>query len=320
MDRVDQMTEQKIEMIATRDAYGEALKELAAKDKNIIALDADLALSTKSITVKEVDPNRFHYVGICEQNMVGMSVGLTLEGKKVFASTFAIFLTRAIEIIRQSVCYAQVPVKLVGSHAGLLTGQDGATAQCLEDISYFRTLPFMNVIVPCDGIETREATKFLAEFKEASYLRTNREKTPTVNNADYEFELGKGVQLHEGSDATIIATGGLVYIALNAAKLLEQEKISCRVINIHSIKPIDEKIILKAAKETNALITAEDHQIIGGLGSAVSEVLAENSCSIPFKRIGMQNRFGESGKPLELYTKYGFTAENLSTQIKNLLK
>lgn len=308
-------------MEPTRDGYGRALEKLALQDKNIVVLDADLAESTRSIMFRKNAPERFFYAGICEQNAVCMAAGLALEGKKVFVSSFAIFITgRAFEMIRQSVCYNNVPVKIVGSHAGILTGKDGPTAQATEDIAIMRALPRMNIIVPADSVEAEHATMFLADFNEPCYLRTNREATAVIfDESTYEFEFGRGMKLTEGSDATIIACGALVQAAIEASRMLAKKGLSIRVINMHTIKPIDNKVIERAAKETNAIITAEDHQIIGGLGSAVAEVLAEEKLCVPFKRIGLCG-FAESGAPADLYKKYGFTPESLSKEIEKILK
>ena len=305
----------------TRDGYGKALEKLAKQDKRIVVVDADLASSTRSLWFSKHAPERFFYAGISEQNAVGLAVGLALEGKKAFVSSFAIFLTgRAFEIIRQSVCYNNVPVKIVGSHAGILTGKDGPTAQATEDIAIMRCLPRMNIIVPADAVEAEHATMFLGDFEQPCYLRTNREPTPLIfNEHSYRFEFGKGIQLTDGRDATIIACGALVHIAIEASRELAKKGIGVRVINMHTIKPIDRKIIEEAAKETKAIITAEDHQIIGGLGSAVAEVLAEENLRVRFKRIGLRG-FAESGSPADLYRKYGFTAERLASEVEELLK
>jgi transketolase len=309
------------EMKPTRDGYGKALERLAKQDKRIIVVDADLASSTRSLWFAKHAPERFFYAGISEQNAVGLAVGLALEGKKAFVSSFAIFLTgRAWEIIRQSVCYNNVPVKIVGSHAGILTGRDGPTAHATEDIAIMRCLPRMNIIVPADAIEAEHATIFLGDFEQPCYLRTNREPTPLIfDEHAYRFEFGKGLQLTEGSDATIIACGALVHIAIDASRLLAKKGIKARVIDMHTIKPLDEKIVEEAAKETNAIITAEDHQVIGGLGSAVAEALAEKRLNVPFKRVGLHG-FTESGSPADLYKKYGFTEKRLANEVIELLR
>ncbi len=308
------------EFAATRDGYGKALREMGARDKLVVAVDADLASSTRTLWLRETAPERFFYSGISEMNAVGLATGLALEGKKAFVSSFAMFLTgRAFEIIRQSVCYGNVPVKIVGSHAGIFTGKDGPTAQAAEDISLMRTVPRMNVIVPADAIEAEKATWFMKDFNEPCYLRTNREKSALIFNDDYKFEFGKSVLLRKGSDAAIIACGALVPVALQASLLLEKEGISLRVINMHTIKPTDKNAILKAAGETRAIVTAEDHQVNGGLGSAVAEVLAENNCIIPFRRLGLEDIFAQSGSSADLFQKYGFTKENIAAKVRELL-
>lgn len=305
----------------TRDGYGKAIETLAKKDKSIVVVDADLASSTRSLWFAKHAKERFFYAGIAEQNAIGLAVGLALEGKKAFVSSFAIFLTgRAWEIIRQSVCYNNVPIKIVGSHAGILTGKDGPTAQATEDIAIMRCLPRMNVIVPADAVEAEHATYFLADFNKPCYLRTNREPTPLIfNERAYRFKFGKALQLSKGDDATIIACGSLVSIALQASEELRKKGIKVRVLDMHTIKPLDKRSIIKAAENTDAIITAEDHQIIGGLGSAVAEVLAEENLNVPFKRIGLHG-FAESGSPADLYKKYGFTAERLASEVEELLK
>jgi transketolase len=310
------------EKAATREGYGKALKAMGLADKDVVAIDADLASSTKSLELKKVAPKQFFYAGICEMNAVGVATGLALEGKKAFVSSFAIFLTgRAFEIIRQSVCYGKVPVKIIGSHAGILTGKDGPTAQATEDIAIMRALPGMNVIVPADAIEAEQATWFMKDFNEPCYLRTGRDATPLLyDEAKYKFEFGKAVEMRKGTDATIIACGPLVPIALEAAELLEAKGIKARVLNMHTIKPVDAKAIEKAAKETKAIVTAEDHQITGGLGSAVAEVIADKSLSVRFARIGLDNKFAESGDPAALYDKYGFSKENIAKTVLKLLK
>lgn len=307
------------EMKSTREGYGEALVELG-KDRRVVALDADLAESTRSIKFKEKYPERFFDVGIAEQNLVATSAGLAASGKIPFASSFAVFITgRAYDQVRLNAGISHLNIKLVGSHSGLLTGEDGASHQSLEDISLMRAIPGMIVIQPCDFVEAKKATIEISKYKGPVYLRLGRGKLPIINNEDYKFKRGKGVILREGKDIAIIATGSLVYIAIEAAEELKKQNISARVINIHTIKPIDKDLILKAAKETNAIITAEDHSIIGGLGSAVAEILAENY-PIKMKRIGINDKFGESGKPEELYKKYGLTKENIIRVVKGLMR
>ena len=310
------------ESLPTRDGYGVALRKMGKLDKNVVAVDADLASSTRSLWLKDTAPERFFYAGISEMNAVGVATGLALEGKKAFVSSFAIFLvSRAFEVIRQSVCYGNVPVKIVGSHAGIMTGKDGPTAQATEDIAALRVLPRMNIIVPADAVEAEHATLFMKDFNEPCYLRTNRDATPLLfDEHKYRFEFGKAMELVPGKDATIIACGSLVPIAIEAARALEKEGIGVRVLNMHTVKPLDEAAVEKAAKETKAIVTAEDHQVNGGLGSAVAEVLAEKNLDVGFKRIGLENRFAESGSPADLYKKYGFTKENLAGTVKGLLK
>lgn len=307
------------ELKATRDGYGEGLVE-AGKNKNVVALDADLAESTRSIKFAEKYPERFFEMGISEQDMIGTAAGLAASGKIPFASSFACFITsRCFGQIRLMAAISNLNIRIVGSHAGLLTGEDGASHQALEDISVMRTLPNMTVIQPADAVEAKKATLALVKHKGPAYLRLGRGKVPIIHDENYKFEIGKGDLLRNGKDVTIIATGALVNEALKAADELERQKINARVINMHTIKPIDKAIIIKAAKETKYIVTAEDHNIIGGLGSAVSEVLSEN-IPTPLERVGVKDKFGESGKPEELYKKYGLTKENIVKVAKNLIK
>ncbi len=306
------------ELIATRDGFGKALLALGKENKLVVNLEADLGKSTKSILFAKEFPDRTINFGISEQDMMTTAAGLAYSGKIPFASTFAIFTERAFEQIRNSVARTNLNVKIVGSHSGLLTGDDGDSAQCIEDLSVYRSLPNMVVLSPSDAIETEKATYAMAKHSGPMYLRIGREKIPVIFDANYKFELGKGVLLRDGKDVTIFATGPLVLIALDAGKLLEAEGISARVINIHTIKPIDKDLIIKAATETKAIVTAEDHNIIGGLGSAVSEVLTEYALA-PLERVGVKDRFGESGKPAELYKKYGLTAEDIVKHAKKAI-
>lgn len=310
----------KQEMKAIREGYGKALEEIG-KDREVVAIDADLSGSTKSAKFHSLYPERFFNMGIAEQNLIGVAAGLAASGKKVFASSFAVFITgRAFDFIRVSLCYANVPVTLFGSHAGMATGEDGASHQALEDIAIMRALPEMTVISPCDFIECREAIKFLKDYDKPAYVRGARPKSMIVNKDNYKFEFGKGITLKKGKDLALIATGLMVAESLEAAKMLEEEGINAMVINIHTIKPIDRKLIMKAAEETKAIITLEDHSIIGGLGSAVAEILAEENSNAKFMRIGIKDKFGESGKPKELYEKYGLNAENVYKKIKKFIK
>ncbi|WP_026894635.1 transketolase family protein [Clostridiisalibacter paucivorans] len=303
--------------VATREAYGEALKILAEKNENVVVLDADLSKSTKTAKFKEVCPQKFVNVGIAEQGLMGTAAGLAAAGMIPFASSFAIFATgRAYEIIRNSIAYPKMNVKIAATHAGLTVGEDGASHQALEDISLMRTLPNMTVINPADAVEAKEAVLKAAEYNGPVYIRLGRSKVPVIyNEDDFDFEIGKAKILKDGSDATVIATGIMVNAALKAAEILKKESINIRVIDMHTIKPIDEKVIIDAAKETGAIVTAEEHNKIGGLGSAVSEVLVEN-CPVPMIRIAVNDTFGESGNGDELLVKYGLTAENIVEKVK----
>lgn len=303
---------------ATRDGYGKGLVE-AGKNRNVVTLDADLAESTRSSKFAEKYPERFFEMGISEQDMIGTAGGLAASGKIPFASSFACFVTgRAFGQIRLMAAISDLNIRVVGSHAGLLTGEDGATHQALEDISLMRTLPNMTVIQPSDAVEAEKAVLALVKHKGPAYLRLGRGKVPAIHDDNYKFEIGKGDLLRKGTDVTIIATGALVNEALKSVEELEKQKISARIINIHTIKPIDKDIIIKAAKETKAIVTAEDHNIIGGLGSAVSEVLTEN-IPTPLERVGVKDTFGESGTPDELYKKYGLTFNDIIKAVKKVI-
>ena len=302
---------------ATRVSYGNALVKYG-DNENIVVLDADLSKSTKTDTFKKVYPERFINCGIAESNMMCVAAGLATTGKTVFASTFAMFAAgRAFEQIRNSIGYPELNVKIGATHAGISVGEDGAPHQCLEDIALMRSIPTMVVINPADDIEAQLAVKAAIDHKGPVYMRFGRLAVEDVNGPDYKFELGKGVQLKDGSDVTIIATGLMVQEGLKAAEMLEAEGISARVINIHTIKPIDEEIITKAAKETGAIVTAEEHYIMGGLGSAVTEVVCANA-PCPVKIIGT-DRYGKSGKPAELFKEYGLTAENIVAKAKEAM-
>lgn len=299
---------------ATRESYGAALAEFGA-DKNIVVLDADLSKSTKTDCFKKVYPERFINVGIAEGNMMSVAAGLASTGKIVFTSSFAMFAAgRAFEQIRNSIAYPKLNVKIGATHAGISVGEDGATHQCLEDIALMRSLPGMVIINPADDIEARLAVKAAIEHNGPVYMRFGRLAVEDINPADYKFELGKGVQLADGTDVSIIATGLMVGEALKAREILAADGISARVINIHTIKPLDKEIIAKAANETGAIVTCEEHYIMGGLGSAVCEAVCE-SIPVPVKIIGT-DRFGKSGKPAELFKEYGLTAENIAKTAK----
>lgn len=302
---------------ATREAYGKALAELAKSNPNIVVLDADLSKSTKTAEFKKVAPERFFNMGIAEANMMGVAAGISTCGKIPFVSTFAMFAAgRAFEQIRNSICYPKLNVKICATHAGLTVGEDGATHQAIEDLSLMRSIPNMVVINPSDGIETKEAIKAIAEYQGPCYVRLGRMAVEDINtNENYKFEIGKGIKLSEGNDVSIIATGIMVEIALKAKEKLLSEGINARVINIHTIKPIDSDLIIEAAKETGAIVTVEEHSIIGGLGSAVTEVVSEY-CPVPVLRMGVNDTFGESGKPNELLDKYGLTWEKIVEKVK----
>ena len=305
--------------VATREAYGKALVELGEKNDKVIVLDADLAAATKTGMFKKAFPERFFDAGIAEGNMMGVAAGLATTGYTVFASSFAMFAAgRAFEQIRNTIGYPHLNVKIGATHAGISVGEDGASHQCCEDIALMRTIPGMVVINPADDIEARAAVLAMAEYDGPAYLRFGRLAVPRVNTLDYEFKLGKGVQLCEGKDVTIIATGLMVGEALTAKELLKNEGIDARVINIHTIKPIDKEIIAAAAKETGAIVTAEEHNIIGGLGSAVAEAVCE-SCPVPVLRVGVEDTFGGSGPAVEMLKIYGLCASNIVEKAKKAI-
>lgn len=306
--------------VATRQAYGEALKKLAAENPNIVVLDADLSKSTMTAEFKKVAPERFINVGIAEQNLIGTAAGLSLAGKVAFASTFAMFAAgRAFEIIRNTVAYPKLNVKIAATHAGLTVGEDGASHQAIEDLSLMRSIPNMVVLNPADGIEAQKAVIASANYDGPVYIRLGRSAVEEIFDENYEFEIGKGVELKDGTDVTIIATGIMVEKALKAYEILKADGINARVINIHTIKPIDAELIIKAAKETKKIVTAEEHSIIGGLGSAVLEAISEE-CPVPVIRIGVKDTFGESGKPNELLEKYGLTEKEIVEAVRKLVK
>lgn len=304
--------------IATRDSYGKVLVEIGKENDNIVVLDADLAEATKTIMFKKEFPDRHIDCGIAECNMMGIAAGIATTGRKVFASSFAMFAAgRAFEIVRNSIGYTGLNVSICATHAGISVGEDGASHQCCEDIALMRTIPKMTVISPSDDIETKAAVRALLDSKGPSYLRLGRLPVPIINDGnDYKFEVGKGITLREGNDATIVATGLMVFEALKAFDILREKGINIRVINIHTIKPIDKEIIINAAKETKFIITAEEHNIIGGLGSAVCDVLSENYPSKVIK-IGVNDMFGMSGSALELLEKFQLTGEHIANRIKS---
>lgn len=306
-----------VKKIATRESYGSALVELGAEHENLVVLDADLAGSTKTGMFRKAYPERHINCGIAEGNMMSVAAGLAATGKVVFASSFAMFASgRAYEQIRNSIGYPGLNVKIGASHAGISVGEDGATHQCNEDIALMRTIPGMVIINPSDAIEGRAAVKAAYEHEGPVYLRFGRLAVPVINDReDYKFEIGKGVVLREGSDVTIFATGLEVAEVMEAAKLLAADGIEAKVINIHTIKPIDEELVVAAAKETGKVVTVEEHSVIGGLGSAVSDVLSEKAPTKVMK-IGINDVYGESGPALELIKKYGLDAESIYTKVK----
>ena len=306
-----------VKKIATRESYGNALTELGAKHENMVVLDADLAGATKTSIFKKAFPERHIDCGIAEGNMMGIAAGLAATGKVPFASTFAMFAAgRAFEQIRNSIGYPKLNVKIGATHAGIAVGEDGATHQCNEDIALMRTIPGMVVINPADDVEARAAVYAAFEHEGPVYMRFGRLAVPVINdNPDYKFELGKGITLKDGKDMTIIATGLCVCESLEAAKMLAADGIDARVINIHTIKPLDEELVVKAAQETGRIFTVEEHSIVGGLGSAVCDALAEKA---PTKvtKIGVEDTYGESGPAVELIHKYGLDAEGIYKKIK----
>ena len=304
---------------ATREAYGNALAAVGAKNKNIVVLDADLSKSTKTNVFKEQFPDRFFNVGIAEQNLISVGAGLAAAGKIPFVSSFAMFATgRAFEQIRNAVCYPKLNVKVCATHAGITVGEDGATHQSLEDIACMRVLPNMTVVVPADEAETTSVIEWADNYQGPVYVRLGRAGVDDTTPAGYQFVPGKSQTLVEGADLTIIACGALVGPAVEGAKELAQAGISARVINMASIKPIDKDAIVKAAQETGAILTAEEHNVLGGLGSAVAEVVVQEA-PVPMAFVGVQDSFGESGTPKELMAKYGLTAKDIVAAAKKLV-
>jgi transketolase len=311
------MTESK--KIATRDAYGKALAELGAENDSIVALDADLSQSTKSVEFAKVFPVRFFNVGIAEANLVTVAAGMAAMGKIPFASSFAVFITgRAFEQIRNSVCYPKLNVKIVGSHAGITVGEDGGSHQAIADIALMRSLPNMTVLAPSDAVSTRWLVRAAAEYTGPVYLRLGRFPCPVIYDEGREFKWGQAELLRMGKDIVIFACGIMVAIALEAADLLAAEGISAAVADIHTIKPLDEEFILEMTSHCGAAITLEEHNIIGGLGSAVAEVLAGKT-KAPFARCGIDDRFGQSGSPEALLKHYGLDTETVATRVKQVL-
>lgn len=305
---------------ATRESFGEAVTELAAEYPDVVVLDADLAAATKTGIFKKKYPERFFDCGIAECNMIGVAAGLATCGKIPFAASFAMFSAgRAFEQVRNSVGYPKLNVKVVGSHAGISVGEDGATHQCCEDIALMRTIPGMVILNPSDHYEMKAAVRAAIEHKGPCYIRLGRLAVESINNGDdYRFELGKGITLCEGTDVTIVATGLMVAEVVKAAKALEAEGIRAEVINIHTIKPLDEELILASAKKTGRVVTVEEHNIIGGLGEAVSAVLSEK-CPTPVTRIGVNDVFGHSGPAVDLLKEFGLSAEHIAEVVREKL-
>lgn len=309
-----------VEKKASRDGFGEGLIEAGELNDQIVALCADLTESTRIEGFKKRFPDRFIEVGVAEQNLVTVASGMAAAGKIPFVSSYATFSPgRNWEQIRTTICYNNRPVKIVGSHAGISVGPDGATHQALEDIALMRVLPNMVVVVPCDAIEAKKATLAISANGKPSYIRLSRDKVPVVTTEETPFEVGRAEVLREGKDVTIIACGQMVYYSLLAAEELAHDKIEARVINCHTIKPLDQKTILAAAEETGAIVTVEEHQISGGLGGAVAELVAEHY-PVPVRRVGIQDHFGESGKPEELMEKFGLGKKDIKKAVMGALR
>jgi transketolase len=313
---VDEVTENTY----IRETYGKTIVELGREYPNIVVLDADLTVSTKTNLFGKEFPNRFFTMGVSEQDMMATAAGFALSGKIPFASTFAVFATgRAWEHIRQSIAFPKLNVKIVATHAGVTVGEDGATHQALEDIAIMRVLPNMTVIVPADAVETEKVIRTIVNHKGPVYVRLARAKFPTIFKKPYKFEIGKATVLRDGKHVTIFAIGIMVYEALEAAKILDKEGISACVVNVSTVKPLDVETIIKSASSTGAVVTAEDHNIIGGLGGAIAEILVEN-CPTPMKRIGVKDRFGTSGDGIQLLEYFGLKAKNIVHTVHELLE
>jgi transketolase len=309
----------KVEMVPTRDGFGKGVVELGKQNKNVVVLSADLTDSTRANWFKKEFPGRFFGMGVAEQDMMSTAAGFALMGKIPFACTFGVFASgRAWDQIRVSIAYMNLNVKIIGSHGGISVGPDGATHQALEEIALMRIIPNMTVIVPADALEAKKATIEAGNTKGPVYIRLGRAPVPVVTKQDAPFRIGRADTLREGSDAAIIACGQMVYEALAAADLLEKEGISAMVINMHTPKPLDKDAIIKAAKKTGVVVTAEEHTVLGGLGSAVSEVVSQN-CPVPMKIVGIQDRFGISGEPDELFRHFGLTPANIVKAVKEAI-
>ncbi len=304
----------------TRDGYGEGLVLAGERNEDVVALGADITESVRVNWFRDKFPDRFYSIGIAEQNQIGIAAGLSLAGKVPFVTNYGVFLAgRAWDQIRTTVCYANLNVKLGGAHGGISVGPDGATHQALEEISIMRCLPNMKVIVPADANETRKAVMAAAEVYGPVYIRFGREKVPCITGDDTPFEIGKAYCVREGTDAAIVTCGPMVYEGLVAAEELAKEGINCMVINNHTVKPLDAQTLIEAARITGAVVTAEEHQMAGGMGSAVIELLAQN-CAVPVKMVGVDDRFGESGDPYVLMKEFGLKSDNIITAVKEVLK
>ena len=309
-----------VKKIATRQSYGEALLELAQDHDDFVVLDADLAAATQTGKFKAVHPERFFDVGIAESNLMGVAAGIAAAGHKDFASTFAMFAAgRAFEQVRNSIGYPHLNVKIGATHAGISVGEDGATHQCNEDLALMRTIPGMTVIAPCDDVEAKAAVRAAYELDGPVYMRFGRLAVPVVNDAeDFEFEIGKGIVMREGTDVTIVACGLMVQSALEAAERLATDGISAEVIDMHTIKPIDADLIVESAKKTGRVVTCEEHSVIGGLGSAVCDVLAER-LPVPVRKLGVNDVFGESGPAVDLLHRYGLDADGVEAFVREFM-
>ncbi len=309
-----------VEQIPTRNGYGDALAELGDEDKRVVVLTSDLSESTRANLFQKKFPERFVECGVAEQNMMGVAAGLALAGKVPFVSSYAVFVPgRNWDQLRVSVCYTNANVKVAGAHSGISVGPDGATHQALEDIAITRVLPNLTVIVPCDYQETKKATKALAKMTGPAYFRFAREKTPVITTEKTPFKIGEALVMREGKDATIAACGPLLFEALKAAQELEEDGVSCEVVNCHTLKPFDEETLVKSAKKTGCCVTVEEHQITGGLAGAVCETLGRNF-PVPVESVGMPNSFGESGEPKELLEKYGMTVKDILKAVRKAMK
>jgi transketolase len=308
-----------MQKIATREAYGKSLAKLGLENKDIIVMDADLSKSTKTAEFKKVCPERFINVGIAEQNLAGIAAGLATTGKIPFMSTFAMFAAgRAFEIIRNAVCYPKLNVKVCATHAGLTVGPDGASHQAIEDLALMRSIPNMVVLNPADAVSTEKIIEAVVKYDGPVYVRLGRAAVPVVYDENSTIEIGKANMIQDGKDVTIIATGIMLAEAMEAEKILAEENISVRILDMHTIKPLDEEAVIKAATETRAIVTAEEHSIIGGLGGAVAEVVVEKA-PVKMKRVGVLDTFGESGSPAELMEKYHITAKDIVKAVKDVL-